>query len=765
MTRIAALFLCVLLALPARADGPTNLTFEQDTLGRPPAGWFVPGPAASAGWKASIRSGIARREGNCVVLSKAAARTGGQSGAFGNLMQQFDATPFQGKRISMTAWIRVKPDNPQAGGRAQMWFRADRPNGQTGFFDNSSENPATSTDWQQYKIIADIDQDAQSIAVGFMAFGATTWIDDVTFDVIGDAVQVDDPPRPLTEQGLMNLTAFAKLVGYVRYYHPSDEAAACDWEEFVRARVTAVESAPDSEALADEFEGMLAALAPSAIVQMQPFGGAFDPRSMLAEGDVPRQETAWFRYGFAHKGEHGIYQAQRRVWQTGEQPPEFVVGIGEHKTSQIAPGVWVRIPLAVYRDDSGTLPRARLSIMPTPDSAYVRPSGDHRTTRLAAVILAWNVFQHHYPYFDVVGVNWEEQLSRALRDAATDPDGVSFHRTLERFVASLEDGHGYVGYTQASGGARLPIAWSFVGERLIVTEVGTAVQQIREGDEVLEIDGIAVAELATAAARRMSASTPQFRRYRTANELARGEFGQTRELKLRRMSGEMYTQQLECGPADAQPAEPRPDKVCEVRPGIWYVDIDRVNDDDIRSNMDRLAAAEGLVFDLRGYPGRLSTIVLAHLTDTPLRSARWCAPYLPRPDREGMSHANGGWPVPPAEPRWTSNAAFIIDGRAISYAETYMGIVEHFKLAAIVGEATAGTNGNVTSFSLPGGYSIGFTGMRVLKHDGSVHHGIGIEPTIPVERTIEGIAADKDEFLEAAIAHVEKHAPAKERPR
>jgi len=209
------------------------------------------------------------------------------------------------------------------------------------------------------------------------------------------------------------------------------------------------------------------------------------------------------------------------------------------------------------------------------------------------------------------------------------------------------------------------------------------------------------------------------------------------------------------------PIEPRPEKIAEVRPGIWYVDIDRVTDDDVRAGMENLAAAEGLIFDLRGYPGRLSTIVLAHLADKTIRSPRWCIPYLPRPDREGITFTDGGWPVEPAQPPWTKNAVFIIDGRAISYAETYMGIVEHFKLAEIVGEATAGTNGNVTAFSLPGGYSVGFTGMRVLKHDGTPHHGIGIKPTIPVERTIAGIAAGKDEFLEAAISHVEKNKPAK----
>ncbi|HYH06181.1 MAG TPA: S41 family peptidase, partial [Thermoanaerobaculia bacterium] len=90
-------------------------------------------------------------------------------------------------------------------------------------------------------------------------------------------------------------------------------------------------------------------------------------------------------------------------------------------------------------------------------------------------------------------------------------------------------------------------------------------------------------------------------------------------------------------------------------------------------------------------------------------------------------------------------------GRAISYAETWMGIVEAYKLGTIVGEPTAGTNGNINVVHLPGDYRVVFTGMKVLKHDGSRHHGVGIVPTVPVTPTIDGIRAGRDEQLEKAL--------------
>ena len=82
--------------------------------------------------------------------------------------------------------------------------------------------------------------------------------------------------------------------------------------------------------------------------------------------------------------------------------------------------------------------------------------------------------------------------------------------------------------------------------------------------------------------------------------------------------------------------------------------------------------------------------------------------------------------------------------------------MEAHKLGEIVGEPTAGTNGNVNSVMLPGNYYIAFTGMKVLKHDGSQHHGVGIHPTVPVSPTRAGIAAGRDEMLERAVEVVKK---------
>jgi C-terminal processing protease CtpA/Prc len=112
-----------------------------------------------------------------------------------------------------------------------------------------------------------------------------------------------------------------------------------------------------------------------------------------------------------------------------------------------------------------------------------------------------------------------------------------------------------------------------------------------------------------------------------------------------------------------------------------------------------------------------------------------------------------GWDLEPIAPRFRGKVVFLTGPGAISYAESCMGYVEALGLP-IVGGATAGTNGNVREVMLPSGGRYYFTGMKVTRHDGTRSHLEGIRPTVPVERTLAGVRAGRDEVLERGIALV-----------
>ena len=180
------------------------------------------------------------------------------------------------------------------------------------------------------------------------------------------------------------------------------------------------------------------------------------------------------------------------------------------------------------------------------------------------------------------------------------------------------------------------------------------------------------------------------------------------------------------------------------------MDVAKINELD--EKIEELSNAKGIIFDLRGYP-KGNHDIITHLIDKHVMSAIWNVPQIIYPDHENISgfSTEGRWDVKPKSPKFKGKIVFLTDGRAISYAESFMGIIENYKLAEIIGETTAGANGNINPFTLPGNFNISWTGMKVLKHDKSQHHLIGIKPTIPLKRTIKGIKEGKDELFDKAI--------------
>ncbi len=433
-------------------------------------------------------------------------------------------------------------------------------------------------------------------------------------------------------------------------------------------------------------------------------------------------------------------------------------------------GVTALVPMVLPADDQGTLPPLPLpTVPPVPDKpAGFVPSGADRTTRLAEVMVSWSVFQHFYPYFEQQaerGANWPAALSRGLDSAAVGPDEAAYVRTLRLLLAELQDGHARVMPNPLP--VRFAFTWDWIEGQLVITSVEAgATHGMVAGDRILAIDGRPAAAALAEIESLTSAATPQWRRLRALVELAAGVPGATATLTVEPHAGGpgrtvtvAYTapfgSSLGIG-GFGSPVEPRPEKIALLRPGIYYVDLSRITDDDFNAVVDQLAAADGVVFDMRGYPFGVSENVLSHLIDKPVTSPWFNLPIITQPDRQGWDWRPEYWIQTPLAPRFTGRVAFLIDGRELSFAESLMGIVEDEHLGALVGGPTAGTNGGMNPFNIAGGYTLRWTGMDVRKKDGSQLYGVGVQPTVPVARTLAGVAAGRDEVLEKGIEVVSR---------
>jgi C-terminal processing protease CtpA/Prc len=423
---------------------------------------------------------------------------------------------------------------------------------------------------------------------------------------------------------------------------------------------------------------------------------------------------------------------------------------------QIAPGVWVVAAVGTYSDESKTLPIPDATPIAGPNRPRGwKPSGDDRATRLADIILAWGVLEHFYPYFDVVKADWDRALADGLTTAATDADGAAFQKTLSHLGSQLHDGHVWVGGKSLAAFA-LPISWTWVGDQLVITSSNAALSSgLTRGDVVESLNGETVAHSCDTVRPFISGATEQWIRHLVLEELLMRETNSPVPVSVRRITGEQLSVQLvPTARGNTDEGFSRAKDGSEVAPGVMYFDLCGKNAKALEDHLKDLVAAKTVIFDVRGLPGDAAFQLFPHLSEKPLKSATWRVPVYTLPDREGVTYIESAWDLQPAQPLIAGRKVFLTDGSAISYAESCMGIIEAYKLGDIVGSATAGTNGNVNTISLPGGYSISFTGMQVLKHDGSTHHGVGIKPTIEAVRTVKGISEGRDEVLERALAEL-----------
>jgi hypothetical protein len=737
-------FLLLLGGLTAAVSSqtPRSLDLTLGSLGAMPADWTL---TTSTAWQATtVATDVAKGErALCLRRLPDQPQAIDPAGVVLRTLPTEVVAAYRNRRVTLEAELRVAGE-----GRAQLWLRVDRPGGRVGGFDNMHDRPITGDRWQRARIELEVDGDAERLVLGLLAHG------DVVL-LARDCVLTDQGPArpvqpvvagPLDERELQNVAAATRLLGQLWFFHPSP--AAVEFAAWDRFAVRLMEVARPAESVDDLCQRLLqecALLAPS--VQLW-VGDAAAAPPLSSPPAVGSSLWTWRHKGAGRVAKGESAYTSRVLKRRLDGPLAAAEHAANHVELELGGGVSARIPFRVVVTPGQRKAAVRASWL---GAEAPKLSAHHRDTRLAAVAMAWCVFEHFYPYFDVVEVDWPGELRRALAAAAVAADDDALAVVLERLVARLQDGHGAVVWHQQPQ-TFLPIAVRFVGSDLVVLASKDPV--LRPGDVVLSIDDRSIAAISDELRRRTSAATRGFADFLIATQLTMFASADPAILKVRRVDGSIADLRLARTSDYFHAEEPRrPAAGAELAPGIVYFDLNGAEDGALAEVLPTLTAAKGVVFDLRGYPGSAGYTLLTHLISARATSARWNVPVVTRPGREHWAwDESGRWDLRPQQPHIGGKVAFLTDGRAVSYAESVMGIVEAYQLGAIVGSATAGTNGNVNLFDLPGGFTIAWTGMRVLKHDGGRHHGVGIVPTVPAEPTVAGIAAGRDEVLERAIA-------------
>ncbi|TQF17527.1 peptidase S41 [Myxococcus llanfairpwllgwyngyllgogerychwyrndrobwllllantysiliogogogochensis] len=410
---------------------------------------------------------------------------------------------------------------------------------------------------------------------------------------------------------------------------------------------------------------------------------------------------------------------------------------------------------------SAALPRPALPWRPEP--TYKEALYPSRELRLLAGAKLWTVVRFFFAYRELMDRPWDSRLPGLLEKLEAAKDAKAYVLALAEATTWLQDAHAMVrGHPELQRfyGAIPPVWVTDLDGKAVVVEVHEAASSsgLVPGDIIEKVDGEPIDALARRFAPYVAASLASYHRDLTLQIALGGEVGSTAVLGVRGAKGPKEAKLVRTSRRNLPPSKAESYRLLEGNLG--FVDLGKLEVQDVPAMFEKLKDTRGIVFDLRAYP-RGTMWALGPYFD--VKGSRPFAWYM-RPYAGGQ---NVGW-VKYVDslretdlPKYRGRTVTLIDSRTISQAEHTGLLLKAAADTVFVGSATAGTNGDVTEAILPGDISFYFTGQQVLHGDGRQLQRKGLEPDVKLRPTVAGLQAGRDELLERALQILRAEPPNK----
>lgn len=390
--------------------------------------------------------------------------------------------------------------------------------------------------------------------------------------------------------------------------------------------------------------------------------------------------------------------------------------------------------------------------------------------RLLAGAKIWAVIHYFHAYKDLMPTDWDKNLRTAIGELAAAADSMQYALAVAHFYRNIQDGHGFISNSalrEYAGSGAVPIDIRFIENKPVVTRVfadSVAAKGIRPGDVILEVNGEKIADRITRMSAIQSASNEWTRLQYITYRLLRGPVGTPIRVKLSGADGKQKTVVLTSQPGNQLQPPTDTSAVFRLLPdNIGYVDMGRLQTSDVDRMFEAFKSTKAIIFDSRNYPNGTAWSIAPRLTDRKHVVAAKFFRYAPSEPDFPNGESNGSTQkyffdqqIPPGEGKsvYKGKTVMLVDERTQSQAEHTGLFFEAANGTEFIGSPTAGANGDVTSFGIPGGISLTFSGHDVRHADGRPLQQVGLQPKILIRPTIIGIRTGKDEVLEKAVQYL-----------
>lgn len=725
-----------------------NLGFEQLDAKGQPQDWALGWGKSNMGYEARTDRKV-KQEGNVSMsISKVA-----DSGTFGVCAYAIPAQ-YKGDTLVLRGYLKTED---VAGGYAGLWMRIDNQEGPADFDNMNSRGVTGSSGWKQYEIRLPYQaRNAMVINLGGLLTGkGRMWIDNLQLFLDGQPIEkapLKPQPKGMQWQDTLAfptsgtaeikpdssntriLTHLGMLWGFLKYYHPAIAGGKYNWDAELFRILPRILSASDAQAAYRIMEEWVDGLGPvAACNNCKPaVGGKLEPD-----------------YGY--------------LFVPGHLPPSLVRKLAFIRDNHPAPEEHYYIDLFSHVHNPDFRHEVRYSAQQYPDAGL----------RLLALYRYWSMIQYFYPNRHLIGEDWNAVLADALPSFVQAGNRGEYVMACLALIGRVHDTHANIWGDNATldslkGKLILPFRVAFVEDRLVVTgyynETKDSTRQgIRVGDVVEQIDGVPVAELV----QKYLPYTPASN-YSTQLHVMSSGIGfllrSNKDKALLSLSGERGSRQMA---ADRVPVteeilkqgrpqyrERQSHKL--LHKDIGYIFPARLTDESVDTIKKAFSHTKAIVIDLRCYPSAFMPFSYgAWMKPVASHFVKFTEADLTHPGAFGyrVGDVNGY----AGQETYKGQVVILVNAQTQSQAEYTTMALSTIPGAVVIGETTAGADGNISKLWLPGDIFTVISGIGILYPDGTETQRKGVKIDIEAHPTIKGIRAGRDELLERALSYIEEH--------
>ena len=377
--------------------------------------------------------------------------------------------------------------------------------------------------------------------------------------------------------------------------------------------------------------------------------------------------------------------------------------------------------------------------------------------QLLALYRYWNMVYYFFPYKALMDADWNTVMKNQISSFISATDKKSYWQAVRRLIAQIDDTHGAVWNvkpTKTLDYYRPPFRVSFLkNDTLVVTSYWDS-EKIDSsgpliGDIITHIDGKPVSFWIDSLAPYYAASNYPVKLRQLSWEICGGNKpsvsisfisdGIPKKATVARYN------------VDEMGYNFRTDSICykALDDSIGYVSMDDITEAWVKRIADTLHSTKGLILDLREYPNETSNYKLyAILADKSRPFFKATEANMVNPGQFTFSK-----PVYTGKGKqaYPGKIAILVNEQSQSHAEFCTMMYRTLPNSIVIGNTTAGADGNVVGIQLPGGVCSYFSGIGIYYPDGTETQRVGIIPDIYVWPTVQGIRDGRYEILEKAL--------------